>query len=568
MILQRLFPERKEIDPEHYRRHLLGLNLMLLPWAGGLALVAWLPYIVVDVQLYAEHGPWLLLLRSGLSLVGILLIVFYFIKPLQKLAPVWMAVLAIYLVVVTPLITNLVENDPRYVSGYQLVLILMAFVPLTFWAVLSLLLTSIGIYFVLAFFMHPELFGPSYEYVLLNVIVALVVTVAMHYANERIRLGLILRENHLSATRRSLRSRNLQMLREMHMARRVQRKLLPASFPVNEHLETAGYYRSIEQVGGDFFEIEQLSEYSGDPDDHRMLIVIADASGHGVPAALIASMAKASFRNALRKRIFKPHLILQDANRDLLDYLLDDHYLTAYIMLIDPDDGMMYFSNASHRPAILVRPGRVDAGMEQLDSHGALLGMFEDATFETRGMPLESEARLFFYTDGIVESLNARGEEYGLDRLYFKLREMRSFDLNASINAIFSDLRRFIDTVEPVDDIAMLMCRIKSFTVSGHEHVLDSIPAPITEMRGSMSEELRLLFRNQNWDAAIQLIKARLEQTPHRSALWYNLSLLYERRGDHELAREAINTAVDLKEREARRMQERRRLLEERSGQQ
>lgn len=154
------------------------------------------------------------------------------------------------------------------------------------------------------------------------------------------------------------------------------------------------YSRSVGKVGGDFFE---LLELSGD----RLGVLIADVSGHGIPGALVANMARMSFREEARRRV-SPRSIFEHVNSSMSRLIATPEYITAFLIVLAPD-GKTQFSNAAHRhPAVLRRTGAV----EYLRADGLLLGAFNTAenSYEEGRLRLEVGDRIVLFTDGLLDA--------------------------------------------------------------------------------------------------------------------------------------------------------------------
>lgn len=210
-----------------------------------------------------------------------------------------------------------------------------------------------------------------------------------------------------------------------------------------------GVYQSMELVGGDFYDVHAFS-------DTRYLLFIADASGHGVSAALVASIARMSFYHALEAGEVLPHRLLAFMSREIQQFLRTEHFLTAFAMVIDCKDNEVLYANAGHRPVLHFTA----QGTDQLDAPGTILGVVENPVYELRAASLAPGDVLCMYTDGIVESRNRAGEEFGTGRLAETIGRMRTESAQRLAMMVFSDLRAFASGTLPADDITLLVTRI------------------------------------------------------------------------------------------------------------
>ena len=201
------------------------------------------------------------------------------------------------------------------------------------------------------------------------------------------------RNRDLQTALTELRAKDELLQQELDIAAEVQdgtRPEMPAH--VGDTYVTA-YSRSHGKVGGDFYDLLALG---GD----RAGVLIADVSGHGVPAALVANMARMSFRQEARRRI-SPRAILERVNTAMAKLIGTQEYLTAFLLVIAPD-GKTHYSNAAHRnPAVIRKSGEI----EYLRADGLLLGAFEtqDNSYEEGRLRLERGDRVVLFTDGLLD---------------------------------------------------------------------------------------------------------------------------------------------------------------------
>jgi len=197
-------------------------------------------------------------------------------------------------------------------------------------------------------------------------------------------------------------SRLLTIEREMEIARQIQSSILPRTLPTIHGLDIAARYVPMTSVAGDFYDL--LIE-----DEKRLCILIADVSGHGVGAALIASMLKVAFASQ-HHILSDPAQVLAGINHALSGNL-ENNFVTAGCLFLDPDAATMRYAGAGHPPVILHR--RTEHRLYELDNNGLLLGPFPGAEYQSKAMQIESGDRLILYTDGIVETSNASGSFFG-----------------------------------------------------------------------------------------------------------------------------------------------------------
>jgi sigma-B regulation protein RsbU (phosphoserine phosphatase) len=194
--------------------------------------------------------------------------------------------------------------------------------------------------------------------------------------------------------------------RELSHAREIQSSILPQAMPYISGLTAFARYRPMRAVAGDFYDFLGI-------DEERVGVLVADVSGHGVPAALIASMVKVALA-AQSDRADRPSAVLTSMNRGLCGHLAGK-YVTAAYVFIDTRAGVIRYSAAGHPPMLhLTRRSRQACTVEE---NGLPLGVLKEAKYEERELQLHDGDRLLLYTDGLIEAGNRNGDYFGLDRL-------------------------------------------------------------------------------------------------------------------------------------------------------
>lgn len=205
---------------------------------------------------------------------------------------------------------------------------------------------------------------------------------------------------------RTRRRRLEQEQREMEEARRIQRKLLPASVPQIEGWEIAASWQPAQGVGGDCFDALQFGP-------SRIAISIADVVGKGIPAALLMSNLQAAVR-AFATEVVAPGELCHQVNRILCGNIAEGRFISFFYCVVDADLGTLTFSNAGHYPPILVR---ANGEIERLEAGGAVLGVLADSGYLQAQIATAPGDRLILFTDGITEARDAVDEEFGEERL-------------------------------------------------------------------------------------------------------------------------------------------------------
>ena len=190
--------------------------------------------------------------------------------------------------------------------------------------------------------------------------------------------------------------------RELETARQIQRSILPKRPPAVQGLSIAAHYDSMAEVAGDFYDF--VVTPSG-----QLGVLVADVSGHGVPAAIVASMVKIALA-VQEEEIADPGLVLTRMNRALCGRF-ELAYVTATFALIDPAARTLTYAAAGHPSPLLVR---TTGQVESLDERGMVLGFLPDASYTSNTVrEIAGGDRIIFYTDGITEASRGDGEFFG-----------------------------------------------------------------------------------------------------------------------------------------------------------
>ena len=193
---------------------------------------------------------------------------------------------------------------------------------------------------------------------------------------------------------------------ELETARQIQSFILPDESIHIEGLSLAARYVPVASVAGDFYDFAKV-------DKNRLGILVADVSGHGVPASLISSMVKIAFASSTT-HASNPAEVLDGINQVLCGKLESD-FVTAGYLFLDIEEKNMIYAGAGHMPLLLWRPA--EQKIYEFREKGTILGQFEDIQFKNIRFALKPDDRIILYTDGIVETSNTTHTLFGFDRL-------------------------------------------------------------------------------------------------------------------------------------------------------
>jgi sigma-B regulation protein RsbU (phosphoserine phosphatase) len=205
---------------------------------------------------------------------------------------------------------------------------------------------------------------------------------------------------------------------QLEIARQVQLELLPSTDPVVEGFDISAYIFPTEEVSGDYYDWVRVF-------DDQIGIVVADAVGKGIPAALLMAFLRASLRSSVQIG-YAPHIAMSKVSSLLRDSIEDNKFITAIYGILDSTNKSFVFSNAGHNPPLLIKP---DGEYRYVEYGDLPLGMFDETHYHQHFIRFEAGQVMVIYTDGITEAANPAGEEYGADR--FAKRVLDGIDLPA-----------------------------------------------------------------------------------------------------------------------------------------
>mgnify|MGYP005811558357 CR=1 FL=1 len=240
--------------------------------------------------------------------------------------------------------------------------------------------------------------------------------------------------------------------KELEIASDVQQFLFPDKLPNTPKLKIEASYLPHDMVGGDYYDYIPINK-------NQFLICVADVSGKGIPAALMMSNFQASLRTLLRQT---PNIrdIVEALNFQVLENTKGEKFITFFAAIYDIRLRTMVYVNAGHNPPILIDRKN---GMTLLEEGSTVLGAMHPLPFLNEGfIPDIDDFLLFCYTDGLTETVNEEGKEFGSDRLatYFQSDDIFVKDLNT----IHQDIIVALDTFKGIkgyhDDITILSCRV------------------------------------------------------------------------------------------------------------
>ena len=237
---------------------------------------------------------------------------------------------------------------------------------------------------------------------------------------------------------------------ELEIAKQVQARLFPQAMPEVQTLEFGGICIQAREVGGDYYDFLSLGR-------GRLGLALADISGKGIAAALMMANLQANMRTQSAIAWDEPRRFLQSVNNLFYENTAENAYASLFFGAYDDQARCLRYANCGHLCALLLRG---DGALERLDSTCTVMGLFKDWDCSMAECSLSAGDTLALYTDGITESFNDAGEEFGEHRLIDALRQNRGSSPQAMLDSIVAEVRRF-SAREQHDDITLIIARCR-----------------------------------------------------------------------------------------------------------
>ena len=255
------------------------------------------------------------------------------------------------------------------------------------------------------------------------------------------------RTEELNKTVAQLTETHEQNKRELAMAQKIQSSLVPKIFPETKLLQFSSKYMPMEALGGDLYDVYQIS-------DKVFAVMILDVCGHGVPAALITTMAKMSFTTN-SKKYSTPGEIVSHVNLELAEILEGSgNFLTAFYAIIDIENKIISYTNAGHNTIYILHENKT---ISCLPNNSPVIGVIKDLDFLQCSESLSSGDRIILYTDGLIETRNPTGAMFDTPRLLEIIEKNSKVDIHTFVTQLCDCLKSFQELAPVTDDVALLV---------------------------------------------------------------------------------------------------------------
>lgn len=324
---------------------------------------------------------------------------------------------------------------------------------------------------------------------------------------------------HLEQANAELKAKDREIQTELDFAAEIQKEMIPQQHAPWHAVQFGILYKPMQKVSGDFLNVYKKND--------SIFVLLADVSGHGVPAALITMAANDAFAAAIRQSD-SPAAIFREVNAQLSEQIKTQDYLTAFLLRIDEKLRLTY-ANASHQRALHYR--RKKNAIEAYDTAGLFIGAMPDATdsYEEKNSRLEFGDVLVLYTDGITEQTNPQGQEFGVNRLQELVLQHHDRHPQEFADLVYEELLRFAAGSRIRDDVSMVVLRIHPY----YRQFIEKFNAAVSAMKRRMLDD------------SSRLVEELWKLYPEFPALPFLSARIYYQLQEYELAEKHVRQHLE-----------------------
>lgn len=255
-------------------------------------------------------------------------------------------------------------------------------------------------------------------------------------------------KEHLEIVNRRLELFRRNITKELIQARRAQRFILPKCLPHTEHVRFVAKFEPIVEIGGDFFDVVEL-------DENIYGILIADVTGHGIPAALLTFVSSNAFKNSAFGT-FSSADVMKSTNAMLYEKMPDNTFVSMFYAIYNANTEQLSYTQAGHPPGLIIRPSTDE--IIPLTTNGLLIGIFSqnDVHFEEKQISLMSGDKVLLYTDAIIETADVNNNYFGVERLISFVKDRQELEMEHLMEELYEFGLKYSGKETYEDDFTML----------------------------------------------------------------------------------------------------------------
>ncbi len=242
-------------------------------------------------------------------------------------------------------------------------------------------------------------------------------------------------------------------MRELLYAKRIIQKLIPGKVQRVDYLDIEYCFMPLETIGGDLFFFRKLNA-------RNFGVFIGDVTGHGISAALFLTLVKAFSNRLLPKYGLKPHIFMQELNREL-SFNMDSYFLTAIysVFSVGKNEVIFKFARGGHPPPFIIR--KSNKTVETVSIDGKPVGVMDELRYSYKKVLLDNGDRVVLYTDGILEIKNTENMTLGLQGFKSIIEKYKDLNIEQCKRKTIDDLNKFKGTNGFEDDIVLIIVEVK-----------------------------------------------------------------------------------------------------------
>jgi sigma-B regulation protein RsbU (phosphoserine phosphatase) len=338
---------------------------------------------------------------------------------------------------------------------------------------------------------------------------------------------------------RKLEEVNKEMKRERKVASQIQQAIVPKVMPKEEAMKIGYFWVPMTEVSGDYFDVISIG-------GGKYGILIADVSGHGVPSALITTMAKIAFINHSKPDVTTAEICTL-VNKEIYAALGDiGFYLTAFYGIFDVNTRDFVFTNAGHQPSYWYQKSTDQ--IVELDSPGFFIGSFDGAEYGHNTVTLEAGDKVIFFTDGIVEARNQAGEFFEDQRLRDFIRKHKNTGASEMANGLINYVEEFAEGRSANDDRTAVILEVAGSKKStGKADDVQSKDKKIAEFVNYFNIGARAA-KEEKYEDALDAFEKALEISPSSAQVYINMGHVYRKQKSYEKAKDMYEKALGIKD--------------------
>ena len=280
-------------------------------------------------------------------------------------------------------------------------------------------------------------------------------SVAMH-------TGMSIENSELAKSLATEAAQRERINREIEIAREVQERFLPQSYPVVPGVELAGACRPAQGVGGDYYDFIIMKSLNNEPGDTSLGIAIGDISGKGISAALLMASLRASLRGLTRNSNGNLARMMSEVNELVYEASTSNRYATFFFAQLDPATRQLTYVNAGHNAPALLRHSPKNGNREilRLEAGGPVVGLIETCEYTQTTLQLQPGDILLCFTDGISEAMTEDEEEWSEDRLIAHLAQCPDMPATELVKCLMEAADTFASGAPQHDDMTLLIMKV------------------------------------------------------------------------------------------------------------